>query len=360
MFRVASLIALGLFWVGAVVPAAAGLQRFQAPMPGGEMPPLVIYSTLDMSLAEPLVEGFQRDNPGLAVDYHELDSLEIYERILGESRPGERTADLVLSSAMDLQIKLVNDGYSRPFDTSLEAPAMPEWANWRNEVFGFTFEPAVIIYNKAALPADLVPTSHAHLAELLKSHPGTLFGKVATYDPQRSGLGFLFVTQDEKAWPGFWSLVQGFGGVGVKLYSTSRPMIERVASGKFLIAYNILGSYALSLQRQYPDLGIVIPRDYALVMSRIAILPRQSPSPRSGERFLDFLLSREGQSIIADKASLYSLHPAVSGVATAQWLRKTAGKSLRPIRVSPELLVYLDQVKRQKFLKRWEKALGGR
>jgi iron(III) transport system substrate-binding protein len=261
---------------------------------------------------------------------------------------------------MDLQIKLVNDGYSRPFDTSLEAPAMPEWANWRNEVFGFTFEPAVIIYNKKALPADLVPTSHAHLAELLKSHPAELFGKVATYDPQRSGLGFLFVTQDEKAWPGFWSLVQGFGGVGVKLYSTSRPMIERVASGKFLIGYNILGSYALSLQRKYPDLGIVIPRDYALVMSRIAILPRQSPSPRLGERFLDFLLSREGQSIIAEKASLYSLHPAVSGVATAQWLRKAAGKSLRPIRVSPELLVYLDQVKRQKFLKRWEKALGGR
>ena len=358
MHRLTWLLVWCVLFAGIVLPATAELRRF--PVAGPSATPLVVYSTLDTSFAVPVVEAFQRINPGVAVDYHELDSLEIYERILAEGGPGQRTADIALSSAMDLQIKLVNDGFARPFDASLEARALPEWANWRNEVFGFTFEPAVIIYNKAALSDGMVPTSHAHLAELLKKHPGDLFGRVATYDPQRSGLGFLFVTQDEKAWRGFWSLVQGFGGVGVKLYSSSRAMIERVASGKFLIGYNILGSYALSLQRDFPDLGIVIPRDYALVMSRIAILPRQSPSPRLGERFLEFLLSKEGQSIIAEKALLYSLHPAVTGVATAQWLRKAAGKSLRPIRVSPELLVYLDQVKRQKFLERWENALGGR
>ena len=41
----------------------------------------------------------------------------------------------------------------------------------------------------------------------------------------------------------------------------------------------------------------------------------------------------------------------------------TAGipeSTLRPIHVGPELLTYLDQVKRLKFLKDWQKALQGK
>ena len=74
---------------------------------------------------------------------------------------------------------------------------------------------------------------------------------------------------------------------------------------------------------------------------------------------LDFMLSRAGQEIVAGESQLYSIHPEVTGPTTAAALRASEGGSLRPIRVGPGLLVYLDQVKRRKFLKQWQRALAG-
>lgn len=319
---------------------------------------VVVYGTTDIEAAAPLIEGFRARYPSIAVVYEELNSLEIYERVLaGQAADGER-ADLVLSSAMDLQLKLVNDGFARAYT----APALgwlPRWAVWRNEAFGFTFEPAVIVYNRDLVPAADVPASRADLIRLLESKPHEYAGRVATYDPQRSGLGFLFATQDAQRSRDFWRLVRGLGASGVKLYSSSSAILERIADGRFLIGYNLLGSYALARSHESPSLGVVMPADYTLAMSRIAMLTRDSPNPWAAERFLDYLLSESGQRIIAAQ-SLYSIHPAVSGEATAAGLRALAGDRLTPIRVGPGLLVNLDQVKREKFLRTWERALGGR
>ncbi|MGI9423219.1 MAG: ABC transporter substrate-binding protein, partial [Hyphomicrobiaceae bacterium] len=49
----------------------------------------------------------------------------------------------------------------------------------------------------------------------------------------------------------------------------------------------------------------------------------------------------------------------LSGPSTARALRAKLGAALRPIRVGPGLLVYLDQAKRQRLLKRWNAALSG-
>ena len=337
-------------------PAAARVFDFPAPGDAGHV---VIYGTTDIEATAPVIDGFQALYPGIAVTYHELNSLEVYERTLAEHAAGDVRADLLLSSAMDLQLKLVNDGYAR----SYMAPAvgwLPRWAVWRNEAFGFTFEPAVIVYNRDGVPREDVPATRADLLRLIESEPAAYAGRVATYDPQRSGLGFLFATQDAQRSREFWRLVKGLGATGVKLYSSTAAILDRIADGRFLLGYNLLGSYALARSARDASLGVVLPRDYTLAMSRIAMLTRGSPDPWAAERFLDFLLSEAGQRIIAERASLYSLHPAVHGEATAAALRERAGDSLIPIRVGPGLLVNLDQVKREKFLRTWERALGGR
>jgi iron(III) transport system substrate-binding protein len=326
---------------------------------GADAARVVIYSTMDIEAAEPLLAGFRGTHPHVAITYHDLNSIELYDRFLSEVESGQGSADLLFSSAMDLQMKLVNDGYARAYE-SPEAAVLPPWAVWRNEAFGVTFEPAVMVYNRDLVPAADVPKTRFDLAALLREKPKAYFGRVATYDPERSGLGFLFATQDAEQSNAIWTLLRGFGVSGVKLYSTTGAILERIVSGRFAIAYNLLGSYARARAKDHPNLGIVLPTDYTLVMSRIALIPKRAPHPRAAEMFLDFLLSEMGQRIIADKAQLYSIHPNVTGEATAAGLRKSVGDRLRPIRVGPGLLVYLDQAKRQKFFRQWQRALGGR
>jgi ABC-type Fe3+ transport system substrate-binding protein len=347
----------GLLLISSTGPALAELVRFEAL--GTPIERLVIYSSADVDRINSLVRAFQEQAPGTAIDYHELDTLDIHQRVIGETDTGKPTADLALSSAMDLQIKLVNDGYSAPY-YSEETEALPEWANWRNEAFGFTYEPAVILYNRALAPELKLVSSRFELAKTLSDQSFNMRGRVVTYDPEHSGLGYLFGTQDAVQSEDFWYLARSLGDSDVQLMTSSASMIDKVASGEALIAYNVLGSYALARTRENPDLAITIPQDYCLVMSRIAVITKSAHNPRTAGRFIDFLLSRAGQELIAGPASLYAIRTDIRGEATAKKLQETAGGPLNPIHLGPGLLVYLDRLKRKDFLARWQRAMERR
>ncbi|MCB2100353.1 MAG: ABC transporter substrate-binding protein [Rhodobacterales bacterium] len=340
----------------AAVPAAeAELYTFDAK--GVPERVLTIYSSADMDRMVQLIAAYQAENPGDAVAYHELDTLDLYHRARADMDGGRPGADLLLSSAMDLQVKLVNDGYARAH-ASAATDSLPPWANWRNEAFGFTYEPAVMLYNKALAPKLAEVTTRFELARHLTFDVGYLRHRVVTYDPERSGLGFLFGTQDAIRSEDFWYLARSLGDMEVALETSSAAMIDKVASGEALLAYNVLGSYAKARVRDNPDLAITIPRDYCLVMSRIAVVARDARQPQAAGRFIDFLVSRRGQTLIAGPASLYAFREDIVGQSTAAGLRAAAQGPLIPIHLGPGLLVYLDRLKRRVFLDRWRRAMA--
>ena len=49
---------------------------------------------------------------------------------------------------------------------------------WRDEIFGFTFEPAVIVYNKDLVPPEDVRRTHTELIDLLRAKPERYQGKM--------------------------------------------------------------------------------------------------------------------------------------------------------------------------------------
>ena len=160
---------------------------------------LSIYSTADAAEVSELLTEFRALYPKLKVEYADQNSTELYSRYVAEAAAGA-TADLIWSSAMDLQIKLVNDGYAMTY-ASPEKAALPDWANWKNKAYGTTAEPIVFAYNKRLVPEADVPRSHADFAKLLAAQADGLKGKVTSYDPERSGVGFLYVTQDVQISP---------------------------------------------------------------------------------------------------------------------------------------------------------------
>ncbi len=126
-----------------------------------------------------------------------------------------------------------------------------------------------------------------------------------------------------------------------------------------MLGYNLLGSYAAARAAQNPDLGVALLEDYTVVMSRIALIPKRAANPEGGALFLSFILSAEGQKVLAEKMHMSALSSAVSGPNTAAALRRQLGQRLRPIRIGPGLLVYLDRIKRRKLLHSWNRALRG-
>jgi len=355
-------LSLGMNWVvadsarAADKPVATPAPVVSAAEKEGKV---LVYSTTDSAAAAPLLKDFSVLHPKITVEYNDMNSTEVYNRFVSEVAAGGGSADLLWSSAMDLQIKLANDGYAQEY-RSLEAANLPDWASWKNEALGTTFEPITFVYNKRLLKPEEVPQSHAELVKLLKNNPERFKGKVTCYDPERSGIGFMLLAQDAGTDPNFADTIKTYGKVAVKLYTSTGAMLEKILSGEHLIGFNMIGSYAIGKQRKDPNLGVVYPKDYTLVMSRIAVIPKVAKHPNAGKVFLDYLLSARGQEIIANKAALFSIRSDVQGEYTASSLNKALGSSLKPIPVNASLLVYLDQSKRLAFLKQWQEALGTR
>ncbi|WP_245155552.1 ABC transporter substrate-binding protein [Paracoccus ravus] len=321
---------------------------------------ILVYSSLDNDLAAPLLQAFQARRPGIAIRYENLLTGDLHDRIVSETQAGTGTADLTFSSAMDLQVKLANDGFARPVVTP-DTSGWPDWANWRDTAYALTFEPAVFAYHKPSFAEDAPPATRADLMRWMEERPDQAQGRIGTYDIARSGVGYLFMARDQELYEGIWQVVSAMGRAGVQQYATTADLLERISDGRLAVGYNLLGSYAAEWARNNPDLGLILPRDFTVVVSRVALVPAAARRPDLGTDLLAFLMSPEGQRLLSRTLRLSAVSLEVAGQSNpAGGMQDLAGLRLKPVPVSPGLLAYLDQATRNRLLARWNDAIAGR
>lgn len=297
---------------------------------------LRIISSTDTDLFAPLIEAFISQNGDVAVEYLVTGTADIDQRF----RQTPDAFDIAISSAMDLQFKLTNDGYG----LELEAVAHPDWAQWRRSLFAFTSEPAAIVLNRAAFDGLQIPRSRQELIEVLRAHPEVFRGRIGTYDVRQSGLGYLFATQDARASETFWRLMEVMGALDARLYCCSGEMIDDLTEGRIAVAYNVLGSYAQARRESSGLLEIVLPSDFPTTMMRTALVSKETDQPEAAQRFIQFLLAYQSDP----PEGRQTLPPLIGRENTAD--RAT-------IALEPALMTFLDRLKRSKFLSEWESAL---
>ena len=303
---------------------------------------LRIVSTADIDVFEPIILAFQQEHPGIAVDYTVASSAEVMNAIYEE---GE-SFDLAISSAMDLQTKLANDGYAHTYQSAVTA-TLPEWAKWRDQLFAFTQEPAVLVVSEQAFRDIPLPTTREDLIELLRDHPEQFQGRIGTYDVRTSGLGYLFATQDSRNTGSYWRLTELMGRLDTKLYCCSGQMITDIAEGRLAFAYNVLGSYASSRLKDTPGIRIVPFNDFLSVMLRTALIPKTAENPEAGGVMVDFLAALNTRPDLTRQTGLPPISSDIGDLSNA----------MRPIRLGPGLLVFLDRLQRDTFLRSWSSSM---
>jgi iron(III) transport system substrate-binding protein len=353
MKRALALLLLGLL---AVMPAATeAREAYHFPAPGGERQVLAIEASIDISAIEPLIRDFQALEPSITVDFADALTNDVFAAATAACDAGRTFADLFITSSSNHVVKLVNDACAQRYESDAAA-ALPEWANWRNEAIGFTFEPAVIVYNRDLVPEADIPHSHGELIELLRAKPELYDGRIGTYDIDQSGIGFLFAFFDAEQSSTFGRLLEGLGRARAILRCCTGEILAEIESGKLLIGYNLLGSYAYGRQAAGAPIGIVLPEDYTLVLSRAAMIPVHAANPEAGRKFLDYLISPRGRRVAAEKSFYFAFdqEPPQDVISAAGG--GDAG-FYRPIPIGPSLLATLDKAKRERFLGEWAAAM---
>jgi iron(III) transport system substrate-binding protein len=316
---------------------------------------IAIYAATDLSQAQALLDAFTAKYPGIKIDYNDVGTNGVYNRVISEAAAKQVGGDLIWTSGVDQAVKLGADGYLTQYE-SPEAASLPSWAVYDKTVYATTLEPIGIIYNKTFLPDDQVPQTRAELAALFAKPEFS--GKIGTFDPEKSGVGFMIQTNDSKQRDDYWALAEAFGAAKGKTYAATGAMRETVVSGENAIAFNLIGSYALDWVKTTPNLGVAFTKDYTAAFSRTAAIVKDGPHPNAAKLFLDFMLSKEGQDAIASKG-MPSLREDVDAGLNIKTLNELVGGNLKPMALDASRLEFMEPAKRLEFLKQWHAAVKG-
>jgi len=308
---------------------------------------LVIYSAAEKQYCTGLLEGFGTRHPGIEIEFVFGISVALHERHLAELAAGTLAADVLWSSAMDLQMNLALEGKALPH-ASPEARALPPGAAYRDLAYATTVEPLMTLVHRGLYDVEVPAGSLAERTAALAS--GRFRGQVAAYDIARNGLGFLALLHESRHGADFDAFLAGIAACKPKTFGSNPALVDEVVSGRAALGYHVLGSYALRAVRANPVLAIAASNAPLLAISRLALISSRAPHPNAARLFVDYLLSQEGQRHLL-KAGLFPIRSEAGDGS-----RTTA---LAPIRIDSDFDYLLDPERRRTLLSRWQAAVAG-
>jgi iron(III) transport system substrate-binding protein len=288
---------------------------------------VMIYSGIIVDQAlRPLVEGFQRKYPFIKAEFWRGDSRPIVQKILAEERAGAVIGDVLEGTG--LSQALVQAGVLEPF-TSPELAHMPAghqdpnhlWAPTRLSYFGAAF-------NTRLVQAAEAPRRYEDLLDPKWK------GKIAWVTEAQEGMP-IFITNLRLAWgeERAESYLKRLAQQKLIPFGESgRALVNRVMDGEYPLALAIFLHHPLISARAGAPVDSV-PMDPVPALAGTVVLPKNVAHPHAAMLLIDFLLSRDGQEILA-RSDYFPSNPQVP---PAEYLRRIvpgnigmAEKFLRP------------------------------
>jgi iron(III) transport system substrate-binding protein len=274
---------------------------------GGE---LVIYSNTSEENWAPIFRDFQKKFPWVEkVSANDLDSDEVFQKILSEQATGKSPADLVVTNAAVGWAEFAaRDGVLMDYE-SPEIDQLPEFAQLLPNVFAMSTDPQTIAYNTELVPE--APTGIAHLGELAEANPDVFQDKITVRDPE-SSFGYSVTNAYTSANPDGWAALEKVLPF-TRAETSSGTQMEKILAGEYVAGFLISGGPAFPVVEDSQGLvETVYPDDGTVVLPRGIGIAADAPHPATSKLFVDFLMSEEGQFAVAE-GGLSSYRDNVSG-----------------------------------------------
>jgi iron(III) transport system substrate-binding protein len=319
---------------------------------GGE---LTIYSNTDQENWAPIFRDFQKKYPWVTkISANNLDSDEVFQRVLSEQATGNSPADILVSNAAQAWAEYNEAGKGRLMEyASPEVGKLPDFATLMPNVYAMSMDPMTIAYNTSLVPE--APTGLASLAALVAKDPAKFQDKITTRDV-KGAFGFTVSRAYTEADPNSWTHLE-------KLLPLARPetssgtQTEKILAGEYLVGFFISAAPAYPVVKNSGGLfQVTFLDDGTVVLPRgIGIAPK-APHAATAKLFTDFVLSSEGQRAVAE-GGLTSYRddvPRADGLHTYQEVVEKVTEA-KIIRVKYELVPDADV---QQFTTRWNGLLA--
>ena len=263
---------------------------------GGE---LVIYSNTDQENWAPIFRDFQKKYPWVEkISASNLDSDEVFQRVLSEQATGSSPADVVVSKAAQAWADYAGGSEGRLMAySSPEVAQLPEFATLLPNVYTMSTDPLTIAYNTALV--EQAPTGIASLAEIVAKDPEKFRDKITTRDVN-GAFGFTVSHAFTEANPDAWSSLEQLLPLA-RPETSSGTQTEKILAGEYLAGFFISGAPAYPVVENSGGLfEVTFLDDGTVVLPRgIGITP-EAPHANTAKLFVAFVLSSEGQRAVAE------------------------------------------------------------
>ena len=253
---------------------------------------LVIYTSMKESLIGQLRDAFLKMHPGIEMDYQSAGAGKLMAKIAAERESGKIMADVLWTSE-------VPDFYQLQSQGLLEKYVSPEVKNIVNPLADFdgSFTPARLGTLGIAYNTRFVKEAPTTWQDLMKPAFKGAFGIA---NPGLSGTAYVSVAMLEKAFG--WEFFQKLKANGAKMGKGSGQVVDDTASGD-LVASLAVDYITNDKIEKGATLALVYPPEMLVIPSPVTIF-KGTPNLEAAKKFVDFLLSKQGQEIIAQEGTL--------------------------------------------------------
>jgi iron(III) transport system substrate-binding protein len=253
---------------------------------------LVVYTSMKESLIGELRSAFLKKNPGLDMDYQSAGAGKLMAKIAAERESGKILADVLWTSE-------VPDFYQLRAQGVIEKYVSPEVKNAVNPLADFdgSFTPARLGTLGIGYNTRFIKEAPKTWQDLLQPAYKGAFGIA---NPALSGTAYVSVAMLEKAFG--WEFFQKLKANGAKMGKGSGQVVDDTASGD-LVASLAVDYITNDKIEKGATLALAFPPELLVIPSPVTIF-KGTPNLDAAKKFVDFLLSRDAQEIIAAEGTL--------------------------------------------------------
>jgi len=307
---------------------------------------LVIYTGVERAAAQVLVNAFKSKYPFIAAETVRASSSKLATRLDAELEANRVGGDVIEFSLLYLTTSLQQRGELLQYDS-------PEYAKYPRQYSAPGYWAAsgvsniIVLLNTRKIDEANIPQSWWDLAKPFWKD------KLTIDNLEVSGTGYNWLTAIVNDASLGWRFIEALGKNRPGIERGHAGMAQKVAAGEYAGAAEMSDFHlknlrdaaaAVPLRGVWPSEGVPSEPWTSAILKR-------APHPNAARLFLDFLLSREGQSLYVQTMGWVSARP---DVAPPEFREMPQGVKTLESNLSPDEALQV----REQYVARWKQLWG--
>ena len=275
---------------------------------------LTLIGPLGADRRDALSQAFQ-SKYGIAVEYHPDAGAGIFPRLNAERKAGLYLWDVLISGTSTALDALIPNKFLDPLEPTLILPEVKESKYWRGGALEFLdpghqtlimtlmYRGTVYVNSNLANPREF--TSHKDLLDLKWK------GKIVADDPRKSGTGqgtFLFFYRHPQLGADF---IRSLSRQDITFAKNYAQEVDMLGQGRFPVGIGLSDSMIEERTKRGVPIAILDPR---LLKEGAPLTPasgplclvNRAPHPNAAKLYINWLLSKEAQTVLAQTTGYIS------------------------------------------------------